>query len=229
METKIDEILKTVNDLKVTNNKIISTINTQNEKISRISKKVDDLFENVSNLTKANQDLNLKVTNLEIKILDMEQSINKENNAPPEQNIIEELMDRQSRSNNIILFNLTEDDNEDDSQKIKNVISSLNQKIEQFTFFRLGKTKSNTPDKPRPVKILLSSQSDVFNILRTQKNLKTTTKWSNVRFSSDRTTKQREEMGILRRTLQQRRDNGEQNIIIKYIKGIPKIVNTTKN
>lgn len=32
METKIDEILKTVNDLKVTNNKIISTISTQNEK-----------------------------------------------------------------------------------------------------------------------------------------------------------------------------------------------------
>jgi len=123
--------------LKVTNNKIISTINTQNEKISRISKKVDDLFENVSNLTKANQDLNSKVTNLEIKILAMEQNINKENNASPEQNIIEELMDRQSRSNNIILFNLTEDDNEDDSQNIKNVISSLNQKIEQFTFFRL--------------------------------------------------------------------------------------------
>jgi len=183
METKIDEIFKTVNDLKVTNNKIISTINIQNEKISRISKKVDDLFENVSNLTKANQDLNLKVTNLETKILAMEQNINKENNAPPEQNIIEELMDRQSRSNNIILFNLTEDDNEDDSQKIKNVIFSLNQKIEQFTFFRLGKTKSNTADKPRPVKILLSSQSDVFNILRTQKNLKTTTNWSNVRFS----------------------------------------------
>jgi len=101
--------------------------------------------------------------------------------------------------------------------------------LNNLHFFVSEKTKSNTPDKPRPVKILLSSQSDVFNILRTQKNLKTTANWSNVRFSSNRITKQREEMGILRKTLQQRRDNGEQNIIIKYIKGIPKIVNTTKN
>lgn len=128
----------------------------------------------------------------------MEQNINKEKNAPPEQNIIEELMDRQSRSNNIILFNLTEDDNEDDSQKIKNVISSLNQKIEKFTFFITEKQNQ----KPHPVKILLPSQSDVLDILRTQKNLKSTTKRSNVHFSSDRTTKQQEAMGNLRKILQ---------------------------
>lgn len=90
--------------MKVTNNKTISTINTQNEKISCISKKVDELFGNVSNLTKANQDLSLKVTYLKIKILAMEQNINKEINAPPKQNIIKELMNRQSRLNNIILL-----------------------------------------------------------------------------------------------------------------------------
>lgn len=53
-------------------------------------------------------------------------------------------------------------------------------------------------------------------------------KWSNVCFSSERTTKQREEMGNLRNMLQQHRQNCEQNLIIKYIKGISKIVNTKK-
>lgn len=71
--------------------------------------------------------------------------------------------------------------------------------------------------------------SDVFTTLRLQKKLKSSTKWSNVRFLSDRTTKQREEIGNLRKKLQQRKENGEQNIIIKYLKGTPKIENASKN
>lgn len=83
--------------MKISNNKIISRINSQSEKISRVSKKVDELFETVTILTKANQYRKLKITNLEIKILAMKQNINKENNALPQQNVIEDLMDRQSR------------------------------------------------------------------------------------------------------------------------------------
>ncbi|VVC43457.1 Hypothetical protein CINCED_3A019215 [Cinara cedri] len=214
METKFDEILKSVGELKV---------------INRLSKNVDKLFENVSILTKANQDLNLKFANLEVKVLAMGQIMSEEKNTPPEQKLIDELLDRQSRSNNVILFNLTEEDNKDDSQKIKNVISSLNEKIEKFTFFRLGKPKSDIPEKSRPVMILLSNQSDVFTILRSQTNMKSSTSWSNIRFSSDRITKEREEMANLSKTLQQRKENGEQDVIIKYIKGIPRTVKTTKN
>lgn len=36
-------------------------------------------------------------------------------------------------------------------------------------------------------------------------------------------------MANLRKTIQNRREKGEQNLVIKYIKGIPKIVNTPKN
>lgn len=45
---------------------------------------------------------------------------------------------------------------------------------------------------------------------------------------SDRTTKQRDEMGNPRKTLQGR-ENGKPSITIKYFKGIAKILNTTKN
>lgn len=43
-------------------------------------------------------------------------------------------------------------------RKLKNVISSLNETIEKLTFFCLGKSKPNIPEKPRPVKMFLTSQ-----------------------------------------------------------------------
>jgi len=59
----------------------------------------------------------------------------------------------------------------------------------------------------------------------TQKNLIC----SNVRFSSDRTTKKRVKMETLEKRYNNGIKNGEQSIIIKYFKGIPNILNTTKN
>jgi hypothetical protein len=105
----------------------------------------------------------------------------------------------------------------------------LNEHFTNFTFSRLGKTNSTITDRSRPIKIRFTEQSDVFTILRTQRKLKSSIKWSNIRFSSDKTIKQRDEMANLRKILQNRRDKDEQNLIIKYVKGTPQIINTTKN
>jgi len=48
-------------------------------------------------------------------------------------------MERQSRSNNIILFNLPEEDNHKDLENNKNMYSDLNKNILHFTFSCLGK------------------------------------------------------------------------------------------
>jgi len=77
-------------------------------------------------------------------------------------------------------------------------------------FFRLGKPST----RPRPIKITQS----VFEVLRVQTKLRLSPDFIDLRFSSDRTVKQREIISSLRKQLESRRNNGETNIIIKYIK-----------
>ncbi|XP_008179353.1 uncharacterized protein LOC103308181 [Acyrthosiphon pisum] len=204
-------------------------MNSHNEKFNRLDKRFDDLFKNFSILMEENRNLKKKNSNIEESVLCIENNKTQIQHSSFEHDIIEELMDRQVRSNNIILFNLPESDNENDLENIKYIFTELNENIENFKFSRLGRTKSTTHDRPRPIKIHLAEQSDVFTILRARKILKSSTKWSNIHFSSDKTTKQRDEMANLRNTLQNRREKGEQDLIIRYVEGIPKIISITKN
>ncbi|XP_050443857.1 uncharacterized protein LOC126847563 isoform X2 [Adelges cooleyi] len=202
MEKKLDDLIKTVTAVKRSNGKIISSINSRMEKFNRLDKRFDDLFKNFSVVMEENRNLKLKIVNIEERLLSVEN--NKRSSS--EHDAMEELMDRQVRSNNIILFNLPENDNESDLENIEHILTDLNENIEHFTFARLGRIKST--DRPRPVKIRLAHQSDVFTILRAQKRLKKSTKWSNIHFSSDKPTKRRGETANLRKTLQDRREKG---------------------
>jgi hypothetical protein len=49
-----------------------------------------------------------------------------------------------------------------------------------------------------------------------------------ISISDDKTSKQLEYLKNLRTELQLRRDNGEDNITIKYVKGIPSIIESKK-
>ncbi|KAE9523488.1 hypothetical protein AGLY_016040 [Aphis glycines] len=228
-ETKLEDIIKSITELKTSNAKIISSLNSHTEKINRLDKKIDDLFKNFSILMEENHNLKLKIVNIEERISCIENNKTQIQQHSFEHDTTDELMDRQVRSNNVILFNLPENENGSDLENIKNILTALNENIEHFTFYRTRKIKSTIPDRLRPVSGSLTDQSDIFTILQIQKNLKNSTKWSNIHFSSDKIMKQRDEMANLRKTLQNRRKKGEQNLIIKYVNGIPKIINNTKN
>lgn len=229
MASKIDEIIKSLFELKELNENIIPSFKSHTRKLNRLSKKVDELLINVSTLMEENREFKSKIGGIQKKLLIIENNISQIEHYSSEHAIVTEFMERQSRLTNILLFNLPEEDDRKDLENINNLFSDLKVNIINFTFSRLGKLKSATPDKPRPIIIKFTNQSDVSTILRVQKNLKSSTKWSNIRFSSDKTIKQREEMENLRKTLQLRRENGEKDIIIKYFEGIPKIVNITNN
>ena len=109
MEKKLDDLIKAVTELKTLNGKIISSINSHNEKFNRLEKKFDDLFKNFSIIMEENRNLKLKIGNIEERILSIENNGNQHSSF--EHDVIEELMDRQLRSNNIILFNLPENEN----------------------------------------------------------------------------------------------------------------------
>lgn len=84
-------------------------------------------------------------------------------------------------------------------------------------------------DKCRPLKLTLPNPGDVFTMLRSQSKLNVNPNFKELKFSSARTSLQKEQMSNLRKELNQHRENGENNIIIKYIQNEPKIVSSAKN
>lgn len=88
--------------------------------------------------------------------------------------------------------------------------------------FSLGKFDG----KIRPLKISLASASDVFKTLGSSRKLKSDQIFNAVRITSDKTPKQRLYFQNLRKELDKRRSDGESNLTIKYVKGIPSIVNS---
>lgn len=96
-----------------------------------------------------------------------------------------------------------------------------------INFNRLGKPS----DRTRPFKITVTDTKNIFEKLRAQSKLRHSPDFKDLRFTSDRTIKQREQMALLRKELKARLEKGEIDIIIKYTKGNPQIINskTCKN
>jgi hypothetical protein len=145
--------------------------------------------------------------------------------------LIFEMIDRQSRLKNVLLFNLPEALKDStnacsDSTTIQNILDFLKLNTKPNSVTRLGKPSSTNITKPRPIKLCFSDQKDIFELFSRQNKLKSNSKWKDLSFSSDRTKQQQEYMSHLRQELLNRRSNGEQDLTIKYIKGTPKIINS---
>ena len=91
------------------------------------------------------------------------------------------------RDKNLIMFGLDEESGENLSEKVANVLSTVEQKP-RFDAVRLG----NTAGK-RPVRVTVDRPETVFEILRAAKNLKKSDHYSNVYISFDRSPEQRAE------------------------------------
>jgi hypothetical protein len=145
--------------------------------------------------------------------------------------LISEMINRQSRRNNVLLFNLPEVPNDStnassDPTSIQNIFDFLNLKSKPNSVTRLGKPSSSNTTKPRPIKLHFSDEKYIFELFSYQNKLKSNSTWKDLRFSSDRTKQHQEYISHLRQELLNRQSNGEQDLIIKYIKGTPKIINS---
>lgn len=142
--------------------------------------------------------------------------------------IINELNDRSQRASNLIIYNIQEstalitaDKIKHDELAVSNIIASIitESAIEPLKLIRLGKHYQPN-SKPRPIKIVLPSSRDAFDILRNKKKLQQNQPTSEIFISSDRTLYQRNSMNKLRDELNTRISNGENDLTIKYIKGV---------
>lgn len=98
--------------------------------------------------------------------------------------------------------------------------------------FRLGKYDVNR-SRPRPIKIHFKDEQQAKKILQTVRTktaqIQNDRQLKNVGVSIDRTPLQLSYLQSVKNDLRQRINNGEDNIRIKFIQGVPQIVKSNLN
>lgn len=119
--------------------------------------------------------------------------------------------------------NERQDDHSFENNDINNFSASLSSTVINNTshnhrMFRVGRP---IPGQPRPLKVLMDSESTVLSILKNKsiicRNLK-------IGISRDNTPNQQQALKEIRQILEKRKADGEEDITIRYINGSPKIV-----
>ncbi|CAI6375470.1 unnamed protein product [Macrosiphum euphorbiae] len=207
--SKINTILSTVNDIKQSVSKHETSLSSLNKKLDNVSVQLRDLGTRTSVLEN-------KVTQLENQL-----SSTKSSNYSADETVISEVIDRQARSRNLIVFNAAESDGntEDDISLIKSVLHYITPNIAPALVSRLGQKSS----KPRPLKVTLHEPSDVFIVLKNKHKLRTSSTYSSIRISPDRTIMQRNQLRDIIEKLEERKTAGETNLVMKFVKGVPTI------
>lgn len=184
-------------------------------------KESDDRVNQITNeeLIKAIENLQTTVNMLQEDIKALKNEKKKDNEICGAEMIINEIAERQKRDRNIIVYKMEESN--DDVSKVTDIIKRIAPKVETTNLkaFRLGRSQTN---KFRPLKVQLSSREDVFSILKNKAKLRELN--INVIISTDQTKMQQDYYRKIKSELDGRKDNGEENIYIKYINGIPTIV-----
>lgn len=133
--------------------------------------------------------------------------------------ILAEVADRCQRVSNAIIYNLEEkDSNNDDILALLENFAGAPFKTEDIRAFRIGsKEGGNT----RPLKVMFRSKSFAHWLITHSKQGVDV----NIKCVPDRTSNQRAQFKKLVEELNQRKSNGEKDIMIKHINGIPTICN----
>lgn len=148
--------------------------------------------------------------------------------TPDTNAIMEEILERERRINNVILVGVKECDSDNGNARkthdelsvtklLCNIAGKADYSDKVVTVQRLGRREDG---KTRPVKVVLSSRQDAVWILKNKSKAE-----REVRIYDDKTPKQREELQQLREVLRVRTETGETNLTIRYVRGVPKIVN----
>lgn len=150
--------------------------------------------------------------------------------------IIQEIQEREKRKNNIIIYGSREsncDSNKKqidlDTVLIKEMCDELKLSDDDLKVFRLGRFDPTKTDSKRPIRVTFSNESRVVSVLRGLSKLRKVPSFSNVSIYRDRTPMQAQLHKDMKAKLVQRLDDGETNLVIKYVKGVPSIVSTSKN
>jgi hypothetical protein len=145
--------------------------------------------------------------------------------------VTSEAVERMIRAKNVIIYGVPESSGTaeqgqtKDAAEIRKIISAITPEAIPQKIIRIGKPNSSNT---RLLKVSLSNDLIAKEVLRNKNKLINSDLPRSISISDDKTPKQLEYLKNLRTELQLRRDNGEDNITIKYVKGIPSIIESKK-
>lgn len=222
-EPDLKLIISHLDNLRTEQTKLIDLVHQQNDKLNSFDKKFREISTQLSSIKNENIVLRNDLTAIINRVNLLESTAPKSN---ANQDMYAEFIDRQARSKNIIVFNVHEQpnlNNTSDTDTVTRIFDKLGTDIKPIKINRLGKPNN----KSRPLKIELQTASDVFKILGLSRLLKSDQIFNDIKITSDKSPYQREFLRDLRNQLNERVSKGEQNLRIKYSKGQPGIVSST--
>lgn len=228
---------------------------TQNEnlkyiksEISEIKNEIKTMKANTENFTQRLDQINSEMkemkdnnTTIQNKMKHMEEELNQLKNQQNsdcttpkspvlcQQNLIHEIKAQCDREKNVVIVGISEINernansrrNHDNNEAMK-IITTLYKDCPKPTkTIRLGKY---IPNKNRPLKVCFNSSDIPKYLLRNKKNLQ-----DKIQIYADQTPAQKEYLQLLKAELNKRIEDGEGDLIIKYIKGIPTITMNKTN
>lgn len=142
--------------------------------------------------------------------------------------MLNEFTERQKRKNNIVVFGMTEaaelqkeERVELDKARISEILEFSNitrPDHENLKVIRLGRF---TPNKSRPIKVILDNEELVKQIIRKAKDMRRHDQFKGIFVSYDKTPRQMDQYQQVKRNLNERLSNGETNLRIMYVNGNP--------
>lgn len=187
-----------------------------------MSAKVDE------SIAKVDQAIALSTENKK-EIVSVSKRVSNLESSRSQEVVIQESTRRLSRLSNVIFHNVEETgDPTDDLQLATELLSDTECSNSVSEVLRLGNEISD--NKPRPLKVCMTNPRKALWLLKNKTTVAALTS-KNITVSDDKTEQQRNNLSKLREELNDRIAEGERNLTIKYIQGIPSIVKnrTPKN
>jgi hypothetical protein len=210
-------------------------VTTIKDEVQSFRKTIDHIINEQQNLKSDVGDLKAATSNIDKRIEALNTEINSlQNQLKPTtsshttlncEELITEMTERNLRAKNIIVIGIPESISnaaperlEYDKREVTKIIKAVDEACsEPERTIRLGKHK---PGISRPLKVCFQAEITAKKILRN----KNAVNLDNIKIYSDQTVSQRIYLKNLKEELNTRIANGESDLLIKYVKDIPRII-----
>lgn len=161
----------------------------------------------------------------EVSRLCEEVRIAREQNSHEEaESLAFEITDRIKRSKNVMVYNFPESLQTNDERRLEDDRFRIIKEILSFCLIDCNniyvqRVGMKVPNVPRPLRVYLNNERDVHTILK-RRGLCV----SGLRFKADKTPHQRKLVREAKATLQMLKERGYKNKRVKYIRGVPVVV-----
>ncbi|KAK9688452.1 hypothetical protein QE152_g35315 [Popillia japonica] len=140
------------------------------------------------------------------------------------ESVVRETKDRIHRDDNVIVYGVQEKGPETDAKAVKTLLKSVKPDITDIHSANIMGPGAATIKKPHPIRVVFTNPFVVRDILKNKSKLASITNYKEVFLKHDQTAYQRELYAKCRESLHARLSNGEKNLRIKFINGLPSVV-----